>query len=121
MSWDARRVAERFESCVEVLEQLPPVRVGGYASYWPVVVHSPAELSRQQGGPLRVPVLADEILAMEETLGWVQWVDERERKLIWYRASQMPWRTIAVRSGLSRTTAQRYWWSTLGVIAQRLA
>lgn len=120
MSWTEKMVAERFEACVKTLRKLPAVRMGGYVSAWPDIVYTPKEINRQEPKPIRFTALPDEITRMEETLTWIHWVNEAERHLIWLRAYRVPWRVVARKTGVPRTSAQRYWEEALRKIARRL-
>ena len=118
--WTAEVVSLRFEEAVETLNKLPSGAVRGYATFWPDVIYTPAELARQTSKPVKLNALPDQITRMEQTLMWIEWANEGERKLIWLRAYQMTWREIARRTGYPRTSAQRYWQGALTKIAVNL-
>lgn len=118
--WTEEMVAERFEACVKTLCKLPSAGPRGYVSAWPDIVYTPQEINRQEPNPIRLAALPDEITRMEETLTWIIWVNQAERKLVWLRAYRVPWRAIARQTGFPRTSAQRYWEMALSKIARRL-
>ena len=119
-TWTAEVVAKRFEEAVEILKKLPGGTVRGYATFWPEVIYTPAELARQAPQPIKLNALPEQITHMEQTLPWIEWVNEGERNLIWLRAYRMSWRDIARRTGFPKTSAQRYWQVALTKIAARL-
>ena len=57
---------------------------------------------------------------MDETLGWLCWLDPEERRLVWLRAEGMPWKWITHRLGIGRTTAWQRWTMALLKISTRL-
>ena len=57
---------------------------------------------------------------MDETLGWLMWLEPEERQLLWLRAEGMPWKWITRRLGVGRTTAWQRWTMALLTIAVRL-
>ena len=57
---------------------------------------------------------------MEETLGWLRWLEADDTKLAWARAERTPWKMICWRFGVGRATAHRRWEYALSLIAWRL-
>ena len=57
---------------------------------------------------------------MEETLGWLNWLEPIDRKVIWLRASGERWKTVCWKVGLRRAAAHEHWVYALCVIAWRL-
>lgn len=117
----AEHIALRFEECVSTLHKLPGEKSLGYKNYWPEIHYDQRELARQEVQPIRLRPTPDQITRMEETLTWITWIDECERKLIWLRAYHTPWRVISRETGLARTSAQRYWQRALMKVEERLA
>ena len=111
---------KRFEECVLTLRKLPGDRRLGYINYWPDIIYSERELARQTPTPIKLWATPDQITRMDETLSWLGWVNQVERRLIWLRAEGVPWRLIAYKTGFPRTSAQRYHQGGLVKIAQRL-
>ena len=118
--WTTEQVAQRFDEAVSVLDVLPQPKSLGYAKRWPDMLYLPRELARQTPTPMRLQATPQQVTRMEETLTWITWVQPQTRQLIWYRAEALPWRLIAKRVGLSKTTAQRHWQKGLQVIANKL-
>lgn len=104
-------IAERFEEAAFTLKRLPPVKVQGYFNCWPEVVLSVAEKLQQDRLPQRLgPPPPDAISRMEETIQWMFILsDEDERKLVWMRAENIPWKIIQGRIGCGRTKAWYMW------------
>jgi hypothetical protein len=57
---------------------------------------------------------------MEETLGWLRWLEVDVAKLVCARADRTPWKAICWQFGIARATAHRRWQYGLSVIAWRL-
>jgi hypothetical protein len=57
---------------------------------------------------------------MEETVGWLRWLDADDAKLASARAERQPWKMICWRFGVGRATANRRWTYSLSLIAWRL-
>lgn len=57
---------------------------------------------------------------MEQTLGWLRWLEAEDAKLAWARAEHTPWKMICWRFGIGRATAHRRWQYVLSLIAWRL-
>ena len=119
-TWTTEQVAQRFDEAVSVLNVLPQPKSLGYAKRWPDMMYLPREIERQAPAPMRLQATPQQITRMEETLTWITWVQPQTRQLIWNRAEALPWRLIARREGLSKTTAQRHWQKGLEVIADKL-
>ena len=118
--WTADCVADHFEEAFRTLRKLPPVKVQGYFSAWPAVLHTAREIAAMEPEPMRVWVSAGAITRLEQTFDWVLWIDEDERRLAWSRAARVPWKHISWELGCDRTTAWRRWRLALTKIAARL-
>jgi hypothetical protein len=118
--WSADDVADRFEEAFRTLRKLPPVTVRGYFNTWPAVLHSAREIAFMEAEPMRIRPSPAAIGRMEETLDWIVWIEEAERRLVWQRAARVPWKQISYELGCDRTTAWRRWQLALTTIAARL-
>jgi hypothetical protein len=118
--WTADDVAEQFEEAFRTLRKLPPVRVRGYFNTWPDYFHSFADLVAQEPQPMRIIPSPAAISRFEQTLDWVLWIEESERRLVWSRAARVPWKQISYELGCDRSTAWRRWQLALTTIAARL-
>ena len=118
--WTADDVADHFAEAFRTLRKLPPVKVQGYFGAWPQILRSAREIAAMEPEPMRVWPSAAAITRLEQTFGWVLWIEEAERKLVWSRAARVPWKVIAGEMGCDRTTAWRRWQLALTTIAARL-
>jgi hypothetical protein len=95
--------------------------VQGYSSTWPEIVRTVMEQLQADRLPMRLgPPLPDAISRMEETINWVFWLEEDERRLVWLRAARVPWRPICWQLGCGRTKAWQMWTIALLKVATRL-
>lgn len=119
--WTPPLVEERLTEAADVLKRMPPVKVKGYFSTWPTVVHDFGDLVGQEPPLLRRPFpSAAAISRMEETLGWTVGLDPLDAKIVWLRANGARWKEVCWKVGLSRSTAGQRWLYGLCVIAWRL-
>jgi hypothetical protein len=120
-NWTVTDITDRFEEAAQTLKRLPPVRVQGYSSTWPEIVRTVMEQLQADRLPMRLgPPLPDAISRMEETINWVFWLEEDERRLVWLRAARVPWRPICWQLGCGRTKAWQMWTIALLKVATRL-
>lgn len=106
--WTVERVAERFREAAQIARRLPPVRIGGYFNTWPAIAREPWERYAAEEPTLRLPPDPAAVDRMLETMGWVRWLTEDERHLVWMRAEERGWRAIGRRFGVDRSTAWRH-------------
>ena len=119
--WTATELAERIAEAADVLRRLPEERVQGHFSTWPPYLHNPNEAYGWNPPRLRpIPPSPQTIDRMEAALGWLQWLEPDDAKLVWERASGTPWKVICWRFGVGRTTAWERWVMALCVIVLRL-
>lgn len=120
--WTIKEIEERFEEAARTMRRLPPVKVQGYFSAWPTVVHDPRDAYGWEPVRLKLgPPTADAISRMEETLSWLYLLhDTDDRKIVWCRANSLPWKVVCYRFGMARQTAWRRWAYALMVITHRL-
>jgi hypothetical protein len=120
--WTPACVESRLHEAADVMKRLPEVRVQGYYSLWPKVLAEFSDLVGQEPQRLkRPPPSPDAISRMEETLGWLRWLEAEDAKLAWARAERTPWKMICWRFGIGRATAHRRWQYVLSLIAWRLS
>jgi len=119
--WTKEQVAERFEAAVRTLRRLPPVRVRGYISSWPEIIYTKREIAMMDQKPKRWSPTAEAISEMEETCKWINLLTEiDDRKIIWYRASRLPWKEICIKLGVARSTANWRWQNAILTITNKL-
>jgi len=120
-NWTIEDVANRFEDAASTARRLPPVRVQGYFTVWPMIVRSEWErMSAEEQPRLHFQPSPVEVDAMLEVMHWVQWLELDQRHLVWMRAKRYGWRDIAIRFACCAKTAQRHWQAALQCVAQRL-
>jgi len=116
--WTVERVAERFREAAQIARRLPPVRIGGYFNTWPAIAREPWERYAAEEPTLRLPPDPAAVDRMLETMGWVLWLAEDERHLVWMRAEPLAgaslsacvggiWRQSAGARGALRARADR--------------
>lgn len=115
-----KQIEQRFEECVTVLRRLPGGHKLSYAKCWPEIIYSARELAQQEPTPIRLSATPDQITRMDETLSWLGWINQGERRLIWLRADRIAWRTVSLKTGFPKTSAQRYYRCALMKIAKRI-
>ena len=120
-NWTIEDVANRFEDAASTARRLPPVRVQGYFTVWPMIVRSEWErMSAEEQPRLHFQPSPVEVDAMLEVMHWVQWLELDQRHLVWMRAKRYGWRDIAIRFACCTKTAQRHRQAALQCVAQRL-
>jgi len=108
--WTASIIEERLEEAAATLRRLPPVKLRGYFSAWPQIIHVAEDKRDWEVLVKRLgPPSAQAISRMEETLTWFRWLTPDENRLIWLRAEKVSWKSICWKLGYSRTTAWRNW------------
>ena len=94
--WDLDRVAARFEEAANTAHRLPSVKAQGYFSLWPAIKREPWEsYADEEPKRFRFPPDPAAIDRMVETIGWVAWLEEEQRHLVWMRAEKCGWRDIS--------------------------
>jgi Domain of unknown function (DUF6362) len=112
--WTPELVAERLTEAADVLARLPAERARGFYDLWPQIVGEPFRCARPAAA---APEAIDR---MDESLGWLCWLEADERQLIWLRAEGLPWKWITGRLGVGRTTAWQRWTTALLKISIQL-
>ena len=119
--WTPEMVEERLIEAASVLRRLPAPRKQGYFSTWPTMFVEFGDLVGQTPEPMRPPPpSAAAISRMEQTLGWMPWLEPVDAKIVWLRASGTRWKEICWEVGLARAAAHEHWLYALCVIAWRL-
>ena len=119
--WTKEIVADRFEEAVRTLRRLPAVRVNGYMSAWPEIIYTKREIAMMDQKPKRWPPTAKAISSMIETCKWINLLTEiDDRKVIWLRASRLPWKEICKQLGVARSTANWRWQKAILTITNKL-
>ena len=119
--WCTDTVAARLEEAANTRRRLPPVRVQGYYTVWPVFVRQEWEtLAADEKVYRPFPPSPKDIDRMLEVMRWVQWLEVEQRHLVWMRAKRYGWREIGIRFACCTKTAQRHWQKALQTLADHL-
>ena len=119
--WCTDTVAVRLEEAANTGRRLPPVRVQGYYTVWPVFVRQEWEtLAADEKVYRPFPPSPKDIDRMLEVMRWVQWLEVEQRHLVWMRAKRYGWREIGIRFACCTKTAQRHWQKALQTLADHL-
>ena len=119
--WCTDTVAARLEEAANTGRRLPPVRVQGYYTVWPVFVRQEWEtLAADEKVYRPFPPSPKDIDRMLEVMRWVQWLEVEQRHLVWMRAKRYGWREIGIRFACCTKTAQRHWHKTMQTLADHL-
>ncbi|MEI2431202.1 DUF6362 family protein [Lysobacter yananisis] len=119
-AWNIQRVTDRFQEAAITARRLPPVRVQGYAAFWPDINRQSWEGYADERIVLRFTASPGAIDRFGETVRWLKWLDEDQRRLVWLRAQYVPWREICNRTGLIRKTAWRRHQHALALVVVQL-
>jgi hypothetical protein len=111
-----------LKRAAQTLKHLPHRTFAGYASYWPDVVRSTPEswLARPYQRSRPHINTAQEISAMDEVLNWLFILKREERRIVWARACQIPWRALEDQDGRSHVTLRKIHTNALKSIALAL-
>ena len=119
--WCTDTVAARLEEAANTGRRLPPVRVQGYYTVWPVFVRQEWEtLAADEKVYRPFPPSPKDIDRMLEVMRWVQWLEVEQLHLVWMRAKRYGWREIGIRFACCTKTAQRHWQKALQTLADHL-
>ena len=119
--WCTDTVAARLEEAANTGRRLPPVRVQGYYTVWPVFVRQEWEtLAADEKVYRPFPPSPKDIDRMLEVMRWVQGLEVEQRHLVWMRAKRYGWREIGIRFACCTKTAQRHWQKAMQTLADHL-
>lgn len=122
--WGADEVKARLREAAQVLRGLSlgnrdfPARL---AAAWPDVVrlgmeaHGYVAPSRRPAQPTPAAVSR-----ADEAVLWLLWLDDEARRVVWARASKIPWRRLEDMDGRSHTTLRRIEAGGLDALCRRL-
>ncbi len=122
--WTETAVKARLEEAAETLKAL---RLGArdwpsrLAARWPDVVRSTWDAYGYTAVRMRPPVPSPQrISRADAAVQWLLWVSDEERRILWGRASRIPWRRLEDLDGRSHTTLRKIQAGGLARIARRL-
>ncbi|MBC7134897.1 DUF6362 family protein [Oceanibaculum nanhaiense] len=119
--WTPELVKARLAEAADTLRRLPSARIRARLTAWPDVVQSAATAYGYEAARTRPAAPSPEAISrMDETLGWLFWVENDGRRLLWARAMGVPWRRLEDLDGRSHVTLKRAHDRLLDEIARRL-
>ena len=122
MVWTSENVANAIKQAVEISKRSPKVGPMGYKVNWMDIMYDKYEIYFMDKKVVRKrPLTKFEISLWENVLEWVQILPtDEEKKIIWFRASSLPWKIICRRLGKSKQTLWTTWKNSLDFIAKNL-
>ncbi|KZD12527.1 DUF6362 family protein [Oceanibaculum pacificum] len=119
--WTPEAVKARLAEAAEALRRLPSARLKARLSAWPDVVQSSAEAYGYDSAGMRPAAPGPAAISrMDETLGWLFWLEAGARRILWARAMGVPWRRLEDMDGRSHVTLKRVQDKALATLAMRL-
>ena len=104
------QLADRYREAWLTARRLPTGIRLGHGSRWPEMKFDHREqVRRAEREVIYVRPTAEQEDRLVECINWLTPLDVTDRKLIWLRASGIPWREIALRTGVPRTSLHRHW------------
>lgn len=122
MVWTSENVANAIKQAVEISKRSPKVGPKGYKVNWMDIMYDKYEIYFMDKKVVRKrPLTKFEISLWENVLEWIQILPtDEEKKIIWFRASSLPWKIICRRLGKSKQTLWTTWKNSLEFIAKNL-
>ncbi len=122
MVWTSESVANAIKQAVEISKRSPKVGPKGYKVNWMDIMYDKYEIYFMDKKVVRKrPLTKFEISLWENVLEWIQILPtDEEKKIIWFRASSLPWKIICRRLGKSKQTLWTTWKNSLDFIAKNL-
>lgn len=121
MTWTVELVEQALAEAAETLRRLPGHKPRGYFNTMPTPIRTLAELAEAEPASRRPPPpTAAAIDRLDAVLGWMRWLSEEQVRVVWARASGVPWRPLCLRLGCGRTKAWRIWVTALVLLKARL-
>ena len=122
MVWTSEKVAKAIKQAVEISKRSPKVGPKGYKINWMDIMYDKYEIYFMDKKVVhKRPLTKFEISLWENVLEWIQILPtDEEKKIIWFRASSLPWKIICRRLGKSKQTLWTTWKNSLEFIAKNL-
>ena len=119
-NWDGKMVADRMEEATATLKRLPDEKVRQLKSNWPETVPVWGDYGDEKTRLRLGPPSPDAIDRMDQTLGWLRWLEPAQARLVWARAERIPWKLILRQLGGGRETARQKLRAALSIIVSHL-
>ncbi len=98
------QIKKDLETAVYVERLMPPVRPPKYRCCMPEIVYTPQEIAFMDRRPVPPRPTQEEIAIWETViLEWLPILTPRESRLVWKRASHIPWKLLSIDFGIERT------------------
>ena len=102
--WTVELLRARFAEAAATLRRLPKAGMAAHIRVvWPLMKQEDFDgwigYGREAAVVRLGPPNAGAITRLDETLSWLLWLDERERRLVWGRAMRTPWKRLALLDG----------------------
>lgn len=122
--WGADDVRTRLAEASTVLRAMAIScrdRPVGVVAHWPDVVRQGFEAYGYAPVRVRPPAPTPAAISRADAaVPWLLWLDATARRIVWARASGIPWRRLEDMDGRSHTTLRRVEREGLGEICRRL-
>jgi hypothetical protein len=122
--WGASEVRARLKEAAAVLRALAlglRDRPAGLMAHWPDVVRQGFEAYGYDSVRLRPPAPSPAVVSRADAaVLWLLWLEDAPRRIVWARASGIPWRRLEDLDGRSHTTLRRVEGEALAAICRRL-
>lgn len=104
------QIKNDLETAAYVDRLLPPVRAQGYQSYMPQIIYTPQEIAFMDRRPIRPRPNQEQINIWEEVvLRWLPILTKEERRLVWKKANNLPWKMLCRDFGVCKSNlCERY-------------
>jgi hypothetical protein len=117
-------IAAEFKSAFDTMRIMPANHCwpASGAGWWPEIIRSVAESYAYAATHVtRATPTADQISRMDRAMGWLGWLEQRERKVVLLRSAGRSFAMIGKTLGIGKTTAQTDHIAALITIAFRLS
>jgi hypothetical protein len=118
--WDCKMVAAQIEEAAKTLDRLPEEKLRGMKSNWPETLPAREDYLWENTRVRLGPPSPEAIDRLDETMGWLRWLEPDQAKLVWSRAEKIQWKFIMRQLGVCRETARQRWIAALVNIASCL-
>jgi len=98
------QIKKDLETAAYVERLMPPVRPPKYRCWLFEIVYTPQEIAFMDRRPVPPCPTQEQVAIWEKViLQWLPLLDVEERKLVWKRASHIPWKMLCIEFGWHRS------------------
>jgi len=120
LHWTHHKIIDRLEEAAGTLRRLPDKKLQELKSNWPETIPTWGEYGSDEIRLRLGPPSPDAIDRMDQTLGWLRWLEPAQARLVWARAERIPWKLILRQLGGGRETARQKLRAALSIIVSHL-